>query len=79
MGAMETKTQAQLEELLGTIVEFMKQKDPGLSGMLEPELVSCDFEKRSALIRYRKKTGRRTTEERCTGALRQACSMWRWE
>ena len=55
MEAMETKTQAQLEELLGTIVEFMKQKDPGLSGMLEPELVCCDFEKRSALIRYRKK------------------------
>ena len=55
MGAMETKTQEQLEELLGTIVEFMKQKDPGLSGMLEPELVCCDFEKRSALIRYRKK------------------------
>ena len=35
MEAMETKTQAQLEELLGTIVEFMKQKDPGLSGMLD--------------------------------------------
>ena len=40
---METKTQEQLEELLETIAEFMKQKDPGLSGMLEPEFVSCDF------------------------------------
>ena len=52
---METKTQEQLEELLETIAEFIKQKDPGLSGMLEPEIVSCNFEERTSLIRYRKK------------------------
>ena len=52
---MEIKTQEQLEEMLEKIAAFMRQKDPGLSGMLEPEVVSCDFEKRASLIRYRKK------------------------
>ena len=52
---MEIKTQEQLEEMLEKIAAFMRQKDPGLSGMLEPEVVSCDFEKCASLIRYRKK------------------------
>ena len=52
---MEIRSQEQLEEMLEKIAAFMRQKDPGLSGMLEPEIVSCDFEKRASLIRYRKK------------------------
>ena len=52
---MEIRSQEQLEEMLEKIAAFMRQKDPGLSGMLEPEVVSCDFEKRASLIRYKKK------------------------
>lgn len=52
---METKTQEQLEQLLNTITTFLKEKDPGISGQMEPEVAGCDFEKRTVLIRYKKK------------------------
>ena len=43
--AMETKTQAQLEELLGTIVEFMKQKH--MTEYLPVIMISADDEEKN--------------------------------
>ena len=52
---MEVKTQEQLEQLFRVIEEFFREKDTSLSNKIEPKVVSCDFERRTAHIRYEKK------------------------
>ena len=52
---MEINTQEQFEEYLRAIADYMIKNDPGLTGQIEPEVVSCDFGGRRAVIRYRKK------------------------
>lgn len=52
---VEIKTQEQLEKQFKVIEDFFRERDTSLSSKLSPEAVSCDFEKGTALIRYRKK------------------------
>ena len=51
---VEVKSQEQLEEQFKIIETFFRDKDTSLSAQLEPEVISCDYEKRTALIRYQK-------------------------
>lgn len=52
---MEIKTQQQLEKTLHAIADYFIEKDPGLTGQIEPAVVDCSFEKRTSVIRYEKK------------------------
>ena len=52
---MEVRSQEQLEKQLKVIEDFFRDRDTSLSSRLSPEAVSCDYEKHTALIRYRKK------------------------
>ena len=52
--ALEVKSQEQLEKQFKIIETFFREKDTSLSAQLEPKVISCDYEKRKALIRYRK-------------------------
>ena len=51
---MEVKSQEQLEKQFKVIETFFREKDTSLSTQLEPKVISCDYEKHSALIRYKK-------------------------
>ena len=52
---MEVKTQEQLEKQLKIIENFFGEKDTSLSSQLAPQVVRCDYEKHTVLIRYEKK------------------------
>ena len=52
---MEIKTQEQLEKQFKVIEDFFRYRDTSLSNKIEPKVIACDLEKRTALIRYEKK------------------------
>ena len=52
---MEIKTQEQLEKQFKVIEDFFRYRDTSLSNKIEPKVIECDLEKRTALIRYEKK------------------------
>ena len=52
---MEVKTQEQLEQQLTALVNYFKENDPGLTGQVDPQIKTCDFEKRKVVFQFDKK------------------------
>ena len=52
---MEVKNQGQLEQQFKIIETFFRDKDTSLSNKIAPKVISCDFNRHTALIRYEKK------------------------